>query len=64
MKNYYCIAVNLLPIMELEKTMNKIREAEKNIEEKEKPKMVKDIFTELTNKLKIEIIPEILEIVR
>jgi hypothetical protein len=57
MKNYYCIAVNLLPIMELEKIIHKIREIGKdgNIEEKEKAKMVRDIFTELANKLKIEI---------
>jgi hypothetical protein len=57
MKNYYCIAVNLLPIIELEKIMTKIREIgrNENIEEKEKSKMAKDIFTELANKLKLEI---------
>jgi hypothetical protein len=57
MKNYYCIAVNLLPLKELEEIMKKVREIGRgeNIEEKEKTKMVKDIFTEVADKLKIEI---------
>jgi hypothetical protein len=57
MKNYYCIAVNLLPIIELEEIMKKARETgrRENIEEKERVKMVKDIFTDFANKLKIDI---------
>ena len=57
MKNYYCIAVNLLPLMELEEIMKKVRKTGRgeNIDEKEKSKTVKEIFTESANKLKIEI---------
>jgi hypothetical protein len=43
--------------MKLEEIMKKVRRIGRgeNIEEKEKSKIVKDIFTELVNKLKIEI---------
>jgi hypothetical protein len=57
MKNYYCIAVNLTPMIELEEIMKNINDMEnnKNIEENEKVKNVKIIFDEMANKLKIEI---------
>ena len=57
MKNYYCIAVNLIPINELDKIMENIikNEDDKIIEKKEKAKMAKDIFTQVANELKIEI---------
>ena len=57
MKNYYCVAVNLIPMVELEKIMENIRNMEinKNIEEKEKTEIVKIIFNKVADKLKIEI---------
>jgi hypothetical protein len=57
MKNYYCIAVNLIPVLELKKIMENIRnmDCDKNIEKKRRTKIVRNIFDEVTNKLKIEI---------
>jgi hypothetical protein len=57
MKNYFCIAVNLIPIFELEKIMEKIRnmDCDKNIEEKGNPNVIRNIFDETANTLKIEI---------
>jgi fructose-bisphosphate aldolase class 1 len=57
MKNYYCIAVNLIPLVELEEIMKAIKDQknDKSIEKKEKVKDIKKLFDEMANNLKLEI---------
>ncbi len=56
MKNYYCLAVNLIPRTELKRIMRKIQNTKtENIEIKEKAKFVKNIFEEEAKLLGIRI---------